>query len=283
MEAAHWKPYAALNAAIGSIDLRGKSVLITGGGYGIGVFIAREFAARSVSHIILVGRNEENLQATASSLSSSQTRASYYTVDISSRADVTRLFDCLDSSPDYLINNAGYMPDLELFVDADLDEWWRGFTVNVYGTVLITQSFLRHRRTRQVDNNMPPPPAIVVSLNTLSAFSIKCQKLSAYATSKAALARWNELMPSDISPTEARFVAVHPGALETDMLLRSGFRDTFPITDGSLTGRFVIWLVSEDASFLSGRFVWANWDIEEMLQKKDTIIRENLFTSSLSL
>lgn len=32
----------------------------------------------------------------------------------------------------------------------------------------------------------------------------------------------------------------------------------------NLPGHFAVWLASPEAAFLAGRFVWANWDVEEL-------------------
>lgn len=39
-----------------------------------------------------------------------------------------------------------------------------------------------------------------------------------------------------------------------------------------LPGDFVVWAVSPEARFLNGRFVWANWDVDELKDDKDEII-----------
>jgi hypothetical protein len=43
----------------------------------------------------------------------------------------------------------------------------------------------------------------------------------------------------------------------------------------------VVWLASPEAEFLRGRYVWANWDIEELKAKKDVILNENLLMMGL--
>ncbi|KAF4956796.1 hypothetical protein FGADI_3578 [Fusarium gaditjirri] len=281
MESHHLASYPALEATLKGIDLSGKSVLITGGGYGIGVDIARAFIARQASEITLVGRTESKLKATAESLASSGTKVTYLVADISSEKDVQGLFVSLGNrSPDFLINNAGYLPNPSLFVDGDLQEWWRGFTINVYGTALVTQNYLRHRRGAAKAS--VTSPAVVITLNTIGAFAIRPPQLSAYGASKAALARWNELVAADTPLSEARFISVHPGAVDTDMADKSGLKGVFPSTDGDLVGKFVTWLVSEDAAFLAGRFVWVNWDVTELLKRKGEIVEKDLLISNLS-
>ncbi len=39
----------------------------------------------------------------------------------------------------------------------------------------------------------------------------------------------------------------------------------------SLPAHFLVWVVSKEARFLKGKFVGANWDVEEMKGKKGEI------------
>ncbi|MAD85784.1 MAG: hypothetical protein CL912_22710 [Deltaproteobacteria bacterium] len=126
---------------------RYKSVIITGGGYRIGALITQSFAEANISSIILIGRTESKLQATAQSLSTfPHTKATHHKVDITSRTDVDAPFNSLTPSPDILINNAGIIIGPVNFIDTDLDEFWNVFKTNVYGTALIVQEFLHHRK-----------------------------------------------------------------------------------------------------------------------------------------
>jgi hypothetical protein len=38
-----------------------------------------------------------------------------------------------------------------------------------------------------------------------------------------------------------------------------------------LSGRFFLWLASEEAKFLKGRFVWVNWDVDELKARAEEI------------
>ncbi|KAI5455771.1 hypothetical protein BGZ63DRAFT_368480, partial [Mariannaea sp. PMI_226] len=120
MESHYFDAYPALAITLENVSLRGKSVLITGGGSGIGFEIVRSFISRNISNVILVGRTASKLENAASSLTTGSTKIIYKIADISSKNDVERMFSSLETSPDFLINNAAYLPDLEPFVDADL-------------------------------------------------------------------------------------------------------------------------------------------------------------------
>ncbi|GFP60321.1 hypothetical protein ACSS6W_000133 [Trichoderma asperelloides] len=276
----HLTPYAALTSALERLNYGGKTILITGGGHGMGVDMCRSFAARKSSHIIIVGRNETRIKASAEKLTAEfpATRFTPIAADISSKDDIKMLFESLADSPDVLINNAGYMPVPEKFQDADIDEWWSGYTTNVFGTVLVTQTYLKHRDTKASKTG----PGVIITLNTIAAYSFDMPSLSAYGSSKAALARWLEIASHDVPQEVARFISVHPGAVATDMGHKAGIIDTLAVTEAALTADFTAWLASDEASFLAGRFVWANWDCEQLISRKQEILEENLFRTSLT-
>ncbi|KAL2060991.1 hypothetical protein VTL71DRAFT_9043 [Oculimacula yallundae] len=277
----HLNPYARLDPTLLSAEFNAKTILITGGGYGIGASIARSFAEANVRSIILVGRTESKLASTAESLSIyKNTKVSYRKADITSKLDVEALFNSLEGSPDVLVNNAGVLATPVNFVDADLDEFWDVFKTNVYGSALMTQAFLRHRKA--VKNGEDATPAVVLTLNSLGAYSLHVPGLASYAASKAALARLSEILGSDVPEMVARFISIHPGQVKTDMSLKSGLEGAFPDTNIKLAADFVVWTASEEASFLAGRFVWVNLDVDELVEKKREILEKDLFRTALS-
>ncbi|KAI4859502.1 NAD(P)-binding protein [Hypoxylon rubiginosum] len=282
MNSNHLTPYPALSGAIQQLDLGGKSILITGGGYGIGKDIACSFAERLPTRIVLIGRTENRLKGTAADLAVRfpTVTFAYRCVDITSSTDVQALFDWAQTPLDVLINNAGYLPLMQSFMDADLDELQRGLMTNVYGTALMTQTFLRHRETYRAPS---APPAVIITMNTAGALSLRIPHLTAYASTKAALARWSELAPVDVPDGVARFISVHPGAVDTQMGARFNLPKSFPFTDAKLVGDFLVWLTSDEARFLSGRFVCVKWDVGELVEMKEEVLSRDLFRTLLSM
>ena len=47
-----------------------------------------------------------------------------------------------------------------------------------------------------------------------------------------------------------------------------------------LAGHAAVWLCSEEAKFLRGKFVWCNWDVDEMKAKKEEIEGSLLLTAN---
>jgi hypothetical protein len=48
-----------------------------------------------------------------------------------------------------------------------------------------------------------------------------------------------------------------------------------------LAAHFVVWCTSPAAGFLNGRFVWANWDVDELKMKEASIYEERKLTFGL--
>ncbi|TVY88424.1 Short chain dehydrogenase [Lachnellula willkommii] len=294
----HLHPYPRLSPTHLRPEFTGKTILITGAGSGIGASTATAFALAGASHLILAGRTLSKLSTTAASLATSfpALKTTTFAVDISSKTDVAALFAALDTSPDVLVNNAGYMPTVSKFGDADADadaeldlgEWWRAFEVNVFGTALVTQSFLKHRSGLSGKGNASASatPAVVITINTMGAYSqpFRVPGLSAYSASKAALLRLSETLADDVPVGVARFVSLHPGGVATDMAAKAGIEESehFPFTDARLSAEFVVWAASEEAGFLAGRFAWVNWDVDELVAAREEIVGRDLFRTAVS-
>lgn len=50
-----------------------------------------------------------------------------------------------------------------------------------------------------------------------------------------------------------------------------------------LPGDFAVWLASPEANFLNGRFVWAQWDVDELITMKEKLAGDpSLLTTTLA-
>ena len=94
-----------------------RTVVVTGGGSGIGRCTAHELAALG-AHVVLVGRNAEKLQATATEIQADGGDASWHVCDIRQEAAVQAMVADIVAARgqiDGLVNNAGgqYITPLE--------------------------------------------------------------------------------------------------------------------------------------------------------------------------
>lgn len=130
--------------------LRGRTALITGGGTGIGLAIARELGQLGAA-IVIASRTSTALAAAAIELGEHGINANWFATDIRVERDVEQLFDNLQASrcsPDILINNAGGQ-----FAANALDISSNGFRavvdLNLNGTWNVTRAFARQVISRQ--------------------------------------------------------------------------------------------------------------------------------------
>jgi hypothetical protein len=62
--------------------------------------------------------------------------------------------------------------------------------------------------------------------------------------------------------------------------MKTGFINLFLLV--ALSGDFVTWAVSPEARFLTGRFVWANWDVDELKDMAPQLAKDpEMFTIGL--
>jgi hypothetical protein len=48
-----------------------------------------------------------------------------------------------------------------------------------------------------------------------------------------------------------------------------------------LPASFIVWASSPEADFLRGKFIWANWDVEELKAKKEELLASPQLTLGL--
>lgn len=116
-------------------DLSNRVVLVTGGGSGIGLAIAEAFSAEGCK-VVIVGRNEETLQAAAASTQAAHSLETRL-CDVGNREEVDKLFhDIADTvgAPDILVNSAGINVANRMMANLNPDDFDQVMNINVTGT-----------------------------------------------------------------------------------------------------------------------------------------------------
>ncbi|EFQ35840.1 short chain dehydrogenase [Colletotrichum graminicola] len=264
--------YDAISPSRPELSAAGKTIIVVGAGSGIGRETALAFATAGASRVILLGRTEAAVAQTAASLPTS-VQGDVHAVDITNEEALTKVAAAAGQW-DVLVLTAGYVSSPSPVAASSSDEWWQSFETNTKGTYLVTKAFLPTAN---------PSHAAVVALTTGTTAlpAVALPGLSAYMASKLAQTKIIEFLAAENPNLFA--VTLHPGMVETDIFKKSGAKaEALPMDKVQLPAHFTVWLTSPEAAFLSGRTVWANWDVEELKQSAGAIQSGQLLTSGIN-
>ncbi|GBE89714.1 Short chain dehydrogenase citE [Sparassis crispa] len=252
--------------------LTGKVVLITGASRGIGRPMAIAFAQAAVSGLVLLARSDT---ATTEAACLAAQRPGHSLKVLTLAVDITNLEQVSDAARrveemfgrlDVIINNAGYADPWKTMGETDPNEWWRTWEVNMRGTFNVTHAFLPLLTKCGGDRTI---------MNLVSAAAHWAIKhCSAYQTSKFALMRFTELLMEDHGDQGVLAYAVHPCATPTDMNADLPEEVKKRLIDTpELAAHSIVWLARERREWLGGRYVSTQWDVDELLQKTQEIVK----------
>jgi NAD(P)-dependent dehydrogenase (short-subunit alcohol dehydrogenase family) len=235
----------------------GKTVLITGGGSGIGRATALAFA-REGAVVAVAGRRREPLDQTVRLIKDAGGQASAVTADVSSPADAEALVAAVAERHGGLhvaFNNAGIIEAGPL---ADMDDaaWDRQVAVNLTGVFLA----MKH----EINCMRASGGGVIINTASNLGAHMRLPFLGAYAATKAAVSALTRAAAREYIADGIRINAISPGPIDTPMSLRPG--ETEADRDKRLAGALpagragtvaeaaaaVLWLASPEAGFTIG-------------------------------
>ncbi len=284
--------------------------------------MATAFAKAKAKGIVLVVRNAEQLANTEQDVRRINNEAKVLSVsaDIADEASVQALFEKVKAefgTADVLVNNAGILTWGQ--IDAVTPKaWWGDFVchsysarispspypsasttrhlfpsgslsavpkighmnadifhplsqeVNVKGTFLVTKAFLA-----LVGRDKP---AAVINITSSGAVNV-FPGMSGYGISKLALVQLQQYVAAEYPNVTA--IAASPGTVATDQIVEALAR--FAKDTPELVGGATVWLATDKAKFLNGRYVSVNWSFDELLQRKDEIVGDKKLLTGLNV
>jgi NAD(P)-dependent dehydrogenase (short-subunit alcohol dehydrogenase family) len=177
-------------------DLRGKTVVVTGGSSGVGRAIARAFASEG-ANVALIARNRDGLEAAAREVESLGAQAMILPLDVSDALAVDAAADAIAADWDGIdvwVNDA-MVSVFSPVSKMRADEFRRVTEVNYLGYVNGTLAALRHMRSRDA--------GVIIQIGSALAYrSIPLQ--SAYCASKAAIRGFTDSLRSELIRERSR-------------------------------------------------------------------------------
>ena len=195
-----------------------RVALITGGGRGIGLGIARALAGEGVNLAVGGVRPEEQVQETLDGLRALGVEVLYCRGDIAdrnARAEVLAAIRAHYGQLNVLVNNAGVAPNVRAdILEASEASYERVMRINLQGPYFLTQAAARWMvKQRERD---PDFPACIVTISSISA-TVASPSRGEYCLSKAGLSMASQLWAVRLAEYGIPVYEIRPGVIRTDM------------------------------------------------------------------
>ncbi|KAK3074085.1 hypothetical protein LTR53_008539 [Teratosphaeriaceae sp. CCFEE 6253] len=270
----HREQYPAIDPKNPANSAKGKVVVVTGGGSGVGFGIANAFVEAGAKAVAILGRRKDVLEDAKGKLEAAgSSKILTFPADVSDEEALNDAFASVKAEVgpvDVAVANAAYVPWGALLT-VDVNDWWKGFEVNLKGTLLTYRAFEANRSSAS---------PTFISINTGFGHMGPVPGVSSYGISKLGTMQLVSWLAKE-NP-EVRAVSYHPGVIATSQQAQDSAKAIgLSNDDMSLPAGFAVWLTTPRADFTNGRMWWAHWDVEELEAVKDQILKEDIFVPHL--
>ncbi|KAF2453572.1 hypothetical protein BDY21DRAFT_424295 [Lineolata rhizophorae] len=234
-------------------------VAIAGGSRGIGLSIAQAYAEAARTCDVAQQEDVDKFSAGV--------KAKFGRLDVA-------VFNSA-KAPRYLQDADGTLR-LSSHVLEDVEEFHGVTMTNFLGAVYLAKSLLP--LLMETKDGMQ---TLICITSASSHFGSSNVTPASYNISKLAMNRLIETVDSDYRDQGIQSFAVHPGVVLTDLTARHSetvagdFWKSALTDDPRLCAGFLVWLTKEKRQWLSGRYLAANWDVEELEAKREHIVNED--------
>ncbi|HEC60084.1 MAG TPA: SDR family oxidoreductase [Methylophaga sp.] len=240
-------------------SLKDKVALITGSSRGIGAEIAMTFALAGAKVVINYSGNKQAADKVVADITNTGGVAIAIKADVSSSAQVEALFESAIShfgKLNILVNNAGSIiyKTIENTTDEDFD---RIFSINVKGTF----NTLRQAASRLEDGGR------VINFSSTTT-RLLMPTYGAYCATKGAVEQLTRVFSKEVGQRNITVNSVSPGPTNTELFKEgkseevinrlAGMAALGRIAEPTDIARVVLFLASEDASWVTGQNIGAN-------------------------
>ncbi|MGZ5185749.1 MAG: SDR family oxidoreductase [Caldimonas sp.] len=246
------------------------SVLVTGGGRGIGAATSLLCAARGWAVAVNYASDAASAERVVAAIRAGGGNAIAVQADVASDANVIAMFARLDRElPPLrgLVNNAGVV-DLAARVDAmSPARLQRMFAINVFGSFFCAREAVRRMTTKPGAAAGPGGHAggAIVNLSSAAAKLGGPGQYVDYAAAKGAIESFTIGLAKEVAAEGIRVNAVRPGIIETEIHASGGAPDRVRQIAASLpmqragsaeeVAEAIVWLLSDASSYTTGSVV----------------------------
>lgn len=202
------------------MENQGKTALITGGTSGIGKELAKLFAQDGFN-LIIVARNQQELDNTAAELSAMGVSVTTIAKDLSIMDEAKALCTEINQQVDVLVNDAA-QGLYGLFKDNDLERELDMIHLNICSTVILTKHFVKQMLTRGEGK--------VLNLASIAS-RVPGPWQAVYHGTKAFVYSFTLAIREEMKDSGITFTALLPGATDTDFFNKAGMNESRIVQD----------------------------------------------------
>jgi 3-oxoacyl-[acyl-carrier protein] reductase len=187
-------------------NLKGKRVIVTGGGQGLGLATVQELIRRGCHVAIHYHTSRDGARQCVVDAVNAGQRAEAFQADLTDEDAASKLVaDAVGflGGLDVLINNSGDLVARKTLGEIDTGFWQRVFDINLTSMMLVTRDCVPHL-TRNSSSS-------IVNLSSLAGRKGGHGGSLVYATSKGAVLTWTRALAVELAPVGVRVNAVAPG------------------------------------------------------------------------
>lgn len=150
----------------------------------------------------------------------------------------------------------------------DPEAWWEDFAINARGTFLMTSYFLKALPSTS--------QGTIINMTSAMGYGIYPGH-SAYGLGKMINLQMAAYVAAETPNVTS--VSLHPGVVSTDMVVDSFAK--FALDTPELVGGTAVWLSTEKAKFMDGRYMNSNWNVDDLYERREEIHQGNLLQIDL--
>jgi NAD(P)-dependent dehydrogenase (short-subunit alcohol dehydrogenase family) len=238
------------------------TLVVTGGGRGIGAATARLAAQRGYAVCVNYLRDAQAASSVVADIEASGARAVAVQGDVASESDVVKLFDeAARLGPvTALVNNAGILEAQRRLDEMPAERLARIFATNITGSFLCAREAVRRMSTRHGGRG-----GAIVNVSSMAARLGAAGEYVDYAASKGAIDTLTIGLAREVAAEGIRVNAVRPGVIRTDIHASGGepgrvdrVKSTIPMKRGGEAMEValaILWLLSDESSYSTGTFI----------------------------
>lgn len=234
----------------------GRTLLVTGGGRGIGAETCVTAAKAGWDVCVNYLNDRERANDVVSRIQKLGRRALAVQADISNEKEVMGLFDACDKAFGTLgglVNSAGILDPITTIDAIRGEELIRHVMVNVVGTVLCAREGINRMSTSKGGIG-----GVIVNLSSRASTLGGAGAHVHYAASKGAIDSFTFGLAQEVGSYGIRVCAVSPGTIDTEIQPEGRVEAIAPTIPFGRVGEpqevadAIVWLLSDDAGYISG-------------------------------